>query len=180
MHMPALTLAREKYPAKSAAAKAKPRAKTGRFRKAPPTPPPCHVPVKGGAECGQPSLARGMCRKHYDRWRKHGDPQVLARAGAASNIPPALTEAGITARQRNHWAATGVIAVPLDGRSGKYIWSVDHVEMALIVKRLSDLGFPLDIAGSVAEAAVKHRTDRVEIADGIVIELDLPDLEPPL
>jgi len=29
----------------------------------------CSIP-----ECGNPTLARGWCRKHYLRWYKHGDP----------------------------------------------------------------------------------------------------------
>jgi len=24
--------------------------------------------------CERPALARGMCKRHYDRWRTHGDP----------------------------------------------------------------------------------------------------------
>lgn len=26
--------------------------------------------------CGQPHMARGWCRLHYFRWRRHGDPQA--------------------------------------------------------------------------------------------------------
>lgn len=29
----------------------------------------CSIP-----ECGRKILARGWCNRHYDRWRKHGDP----------------------------------------------------------------------------------------------------------
>jgi hypothetical protein len=34
--------------------------------------PPC--------ECGKPSHARGMCLKHYTRWKRHGSPDVVYRA----------------------------------------------------------------------------------------------------
>lgn len=27
--------------------------------------------------CGLPHLAKGFCSKHYERWRKHGDPSVV-------------------------------------------------------------------------------------------------------
>lgn len=30
-------------------------------------------------ECGSPVLARSFCRMHYQRWRKHGDPEVSGR-----------------------------------------------------------------------------------------------------
>lgn len=29
----------------------------------------CSIP-----DCGKPHLARGWCRAHYQRWKKHGDP----------------------------------------------------------------------------------------------------------
>ena len=32
------------------------------------------------AGCGQSPAARGWCRKHYMRWREHGDPLTLLRA----------------------------------------------------------------------------------------------------
>ncbi len=28
------------------------------------------------SDCHSPALARGWCKKHYDRWRRHGDPNI--------------------------------------------------------------------------------------------------------
>lgn len=36
--------------------------------------PPCTV-----EGCGRPNDARGLCRMHYKRWKKHGDPLVTIR-----------------------------------------------------------------------------------------------------
>lgn len=36
--------------------------------------PTCSMP-----ECERPCLARGLCFKHYARWRKRGDPSVTTR-----------------------------------------------------------------------------------------------------
>ena len=34
--------------------------------------------------CETKSSARGYCTKHWDRWRKHGDPSVVLRRGPAA------------------------------------------------------------------------------------------------
>ena len=30
--------------------------------------------------CDRPARERGMCHRHYQRWRRHGDPLVVIRA----------------------------------------------------------------------------------------------------
>lgn len=30
-------------------------------------------------QCELPTKARGFCRRHYERWRKHGDPRVVRK-----------------------------------------------------------------------------------------------------
>ena len=27
--------------------------------------------------CTNPRLTRGLCNKHYQRWRRHGDPSIM-------------------------------------------------------------------------------------------------------
>lgn len=71
------------------------------------TPRICSIP-----DCGKPIAARGWCRRHYDRWRSHGDPlaggtiqgkplQFLAKVLSSKALgtdcihwPYALTEKG--------------------------------------------------------------------------------------
>lgn len=36
--------------------------------------------------CGKRSRKRGMCQKHYQRWRKHGDPLLTKKVGG-KNCP---------------------------------------------------------------------------------------------
>ena len=36
-------------------------------------------------ECGEPARARKLCNKHYLRWKKHGDPQVVLKPGVKPN-----------------------------------------------------------------------------------------------
>lgn len=46
------------------------------------------------AGCERPHDARGWCGTHYERWRKHGDPNVVLR------LPKHSSEAARTASQR--------------------------------------------------------------------------------
>lgn len=40
-----------------------------------------HVAGCWVGNCGGDVLARGMCRMHYDRWRKYGDPEIVGQGG---------------------------------------------------------------------------------------------------
>ena len=44
---------------------------------------PCSVP--GCDRVG--TLRRGMCSKHYERWRVHGDPDIVKTAGRKAAAP---------------------------------------------------------------------------------------------
>lgn len=44
---------------------------------------PCIIP---GCERVGP-LRRGMCSKHYQRWRAHGDPDIVKTAGRKAVAP---------------------------------------------------------------------------------------------
>jgi hypothetical protein len=41
--------------------------------------------IEGGSACGDPILRRKMCSKHYQRWKKHGDPLVVLPMGPKPN-----------------------------------------------------------------------------------------------
>lgn len=167
-------------PAKAEVAKAKPRRKDGRFKRIPKpkAKPTCTVSSVESGACHREQLARGMCRMHYDRWRKWGDPLTTGVPGGPRTVPDALEEYGVTPRQRHYWASQGVIELEQDA-AGRYIWTADDLAMVKIIKDLSALGLSLDLCGQVARLAVKERADRIEIAPGIVIELTLPDPDDP-
>jgi hypothetical protein len=135
------------------------RTKKGRFKKAPGQ---CEID-----DCTHSILARGMCRKHYERWRRWGDARIVGKAGGPKFTPEALDIAGITARQRNHWAAAGVLGIEQDERTGRYLWNDTTTSIAVLVKRLLEAGVPLDVAGMVAQATVRDGAEQVEIGDGI-------------
>lgn len=40
-------------------------------------------------DCERPYLASGFCRKHYQRWHKHGDPRKTAFPRAVDRLPVA-------------------------------------------------------------------------------------------
>lgn len=37
-------------------------------------------------DCDQESRGRGLCSKHWRRWRKHGDPTVVKKSGIDFNV----------------------------------------------------------------------------------------------
>lgn len=38
-------------------------------------------------DCGAPVLARGWCKRHYDRWRRHGDPTICHKPVSTRGAP---------------------------------------------------------------------------------------------
>lgn len=143
------------------------RRKSGQFAK---------LPLPGAAgnlactygTCETKQLAKGLCRKHYDRQLKYGDPSLVGLRGGQRTVPDELTAAGITSRQRNYWASNGIIPVPM-GVNGRYIWSDDTTRMALLVQRLSAAGMSVQHAGVVAQAVVCHGATTVELFEGVSV-----------
>src|SRR4051812_19773090 len=45
----------------------------------------CSVP-----DCGTPASTRGVCKKHYMRFRRHGDPGVKKRTGPRRDYTTAI------------------------------------------------------------------------------------------
>lgn len=37
--------------------------------------------------CGRPVVARGWCKRHYDRWRRHGNPDICLKPLSARGDP---------------------------------------------------------------------------------------------
>lgn len=46
------------------------------------------------AGCGAKVLGRGWCSKHYDRWRRNGDPEAIARRPNGSGSPDGADGSG--------------------------------------------------------------------------------------
>lgn len=64
-------------------------------------------------DCNKPSRSRGLCKKHYARWRRHGDPLIL---GKRPNGTGSL-------RKDGYWEFT------LDGQhwlEHRYVWTQGH------------------------------------------------------
>ena len=38
-------------------------------------------------ECERPCFCKGYCRRHYERWKRHGDPRVLLKQMVARGVP---------------------------------------------------------------------------------------------
>lgn len=47
----------------------------------------CLVRVCAIPRCGKPHVARGWCKRHYDRWRANGDPLVVHKVPAHAFRP---------------------------------------------------------------------------------------------
>lgn len=143
------------------------RRKSGQFAKLPP--PPANVTLTCTyGNCDGKRLAKGLCRKHYERQLKHGDPSLVGLRGGQRTAPPELDAAGITTRQRNYWASSGIIPVP-QADNGRYLWSHDAIRMALLVQRLSAAGMSVQHAGVVAQAVVCHGATEVELFEGVTV-----------
>lgn len=139
----------------------------GQFRKLRSRPQPCTIDG-----CGGKVLARGYCRRHYERDRKYGDPNLRGVPGGPKFTPAALDAAGITPRRRNHWVDLGLIEGKRDKRTGRFTWTTDATRQALLIDRLANLGFPLPMASRVARAVVKDGQALVLVAPGVWVQLD--------
>lgn len=130
-------------------------------------------------DCGRIVLARDLCRRHYERSRKWGDPLVVHTGGAHLTIPEELAAAGISTRMRNHWALSGALRIERDG-AGRYVWTRQLVAAALLMKRLLDAGIPLAMAGKIAHDAMVGNPRRTAtthpVAPGVAVTIQKGEL----
>ena len=65
-------------------------------------------------ECGQVKIARGWCRKHYNRWKRHGDP--TARGGKFYGTTEDRFWHYVSKQPDGHWMWTGPVNSTEAGR----------------------------------------------------------------
>lgn len=148
--------------------------KDGTFRKQPRKAPPKICSVRG---CGEVNLALGLCRKHYDRNRKWGSPLIIGRPGGPRSTPLALSEAGITARQRSHWISLGLLP-GVEQPDGRYVWNAQATRTALLIHRLTRYGLALEKAAQAAAQVVRTGRPEVTLGPGVtlVVQDDTKDV----
>jgi hypothetical protein len=114
--------------------------------------------------CGRASHARGMCKLHYMRWRRHADMKAPP-APRGITLPP-LKELGVTYRQLDHWTTQGYLTAeePSPGSGRRRAWAAEQLEIAARMARLSRLGLNLALAHRIA-------TGTNDVGDGITITI---------
>lgn len=127
-------------------------------------------------QCG-PVYSNGMCRRHYERGRRFGDPLAPAKLGGPKFTPDALERAGITQRRLNHWHAKGYLNAPLvPPGNRRRQWTAQEVRVALLMARLLDAGIDLPRAAGMARNVVTKRQRSFELAEGLHLQVrELPD-----
>lgn len=102
--------------------------------------------------CRKPHEAKGLCRSHYVRARKYGDPVAEAPMGGPVLYPAALAAAGVERHHADHWCRQGYLHAPLvDGRRQ---WTATEVRVGVLMGRLRDIGFALPKAAQIAREVV--------------------------
>lgn len=76
--------------------------------------------------------------------------------GAGFHAPAALQAAGITYRQLDYWARTGLVVPTLQPSAGsgtQRLYSAQDVALLVVVKRLLDRGFTLQAVRELVDVA---------------------------
>lgn len=71
--------------------------------------------------CGDLAVGRGLCRRHYDRWRRYGDPCAVGRVKKPKSIPPTKEERFWTKVDKSGecWIWTGYVTRTGYGRCNR-------------------------------------------------------------
>ena len=54
------------------------------------------------SDCGIPASTRGLCKKHYMRFRRHGDPGIKKRPGPRRDFTTAIPLSKSLSRANAH------------------------------------------------------------------------------
>jgi hypothetical protein len=72
-------------------------------------------------ECGKRIFARGLCSKHYTRWRNHGDPSVVKKSVDGDPLRWLLATAAVQTDECLKWPfgryASGYGIIQYEGRT---------------------------------------------------------------
>lgn len=108
--------------------------------------------------CGAGVLALGLCRKHYDRQRKNGDPLLIGRAGPRPNPHvAAMNAAGVSEDQRSRWAAAGLLGVEQDPVTGRWEWTAEAARRAILLRAMTAAGITLPAARALLGEGLELR-----------------------
>jgi hypothetical protein len=124
-------------------------------------------------ECDKPHEALGLCKGHYVRQRKYGDPRAVGRIGPEASTPEVFAKRGLTYRQIRYWCGKGLIDAPIDPARKVRRWHPDEVRVALLIHGLSSEGLPLNMAARIARDQVGGTTEH-QLGPGVLLLVDEP------
>lgn len=123
-------------------------------------------------ECTRQHYAKSLCRRHYERVVRHGDPNAGRALHAGSRIPKAFAEHGMTHRQVEWQIEQGYIRV---GRAenGHRVWDQREVAVGVLAYRLHEYGLRYELAAKIARQYITTRspTLRVDLFRGLQLKL---------
>lgn len=114
-------------------------------------------------DCPDRAYSLGLCRKHYAKQRKYGDPLAIASKGGPKYTPTVLEDAGISLRQLQHWHRQGYLRAPLDPQGNRRAWNATEVRVALVIDRLIHAGFVVEAAAKIAREVVEGRQENFRL-----------------
>lgn len=103
----------------------------------------------------------------------HPTPTAPKRRGGPTFIPDVLTQAGLSRVVLHRWCKAGHLRAKL-GENRRRTWPVREVRVALLMKRLSEAGFPLVLAATVARRFVATGAAEQVLAPGLTLVIDEP------
>lgn len=99
----------------------------------------CHIDG-----CPRPASARGWCQRHYDRWKRYGDPDGPAPRLPDGYVraPEAAQRAEISYRQLDYWDHLGLVqpTIRQRGSGTQRGYTLDEVDDLFTVGQLAALG----------------------------------------
>ena len=83
------------------------------------------------SDCGNPASTRGLCKKHYMRFRRHGDPGIKKRTGPRRDLTTAILLEQFQHQQSPRSRSRFARAIHLAGLMRDYFNVEDALEGAI-------------------------------------------------